>query len=199
MANPLILIVDDEQPFADTVKEVIDRSERYRSLVAYSGEEALKIVKEKNGGPFKRDRIQLILLDIRMPGMSGIKTLEHIKEMDPDLKAVMVTAYNEDEYWYEATMSGAAVDFLIKPPTAEILMQVLDGYFQNPKEASKAIQKKYMDREKMKQLQEERKGYKTLLSKTEKVLEDKKENLLTHLQEEMDTLKKRLDSLETGK
>lgn len=195
MTKPLILVVDDEKAFADTVKEVIERSGRYSARTAYSGEDALKLITEHNKGLFKRDRIQLVLLDIRMPGMSGIKALQFIREIDPALKAVMVTAYNEDEYWYEAALSGVAIDFLVKPPTPEILMQVLDTYFQNPEQAA-VIKKKYAERETIKRLQTEKAGYQNILATAQKAAESETSNRLASLAGDVELLKKRLDGLD---
>jgi len=73
---------------------------------AESGEDALRFI--------KRARPHMTLLDVRMSGMGGIEALRQMKEIDPKLGVIMVTALHEEEIGREALKLGA-VDFITKP------------------------------------------------------------------------------------
>ena len=96
--NPLtnkhrILIVDDD-PLNVKLLSTAFCPEEYLTLTAYGGEEALeKVVKELP---------DLILLDIMMPGVHGIEVLRQIKRISPDVKAIMITAVNDEQVAKEA-------------------------------------------------------------------------------------------------
>ena len=111
-----ILIVDDEQVildfFAGTLKE-------YRLLTAKSGEEALEII--------KTDKPNLVLLDLKMPGMDGIETLRHIKKLDKSIGVIMMTAYGTPEVQKQALESGAH-SLMAKPfEVPEIKSVIIDS------------------------------------------------------------------------
>lgn len=100
-----ILAVDDEQDICDFVKSFF-QERGYAVLTASSGEEALKMIKE--------DKPDLVLLDIKMKGMDGIAALKHIKDIDKDIKVVMVTALEDQERMDEACRLGAC-EYITKP------------------------------------------------------------------------------------
>ncbi|MGH7380270.1 MAG: response regulator, partial [Candidatus Methylomirabilales bacterium] len=81
-------------------------SKGYEILTATSGEEALRRVKE--------DRPHLVLLDIRMPKMNGLEVLKRIREIDPEMGIIMVTAVNEEDVGRQALELGA-FDYIVKP------------------------------------------------------------------------------------
>ncbi len=81
-----ILIVDDQQGIRLLLKEVFER-EGYEALVAANGNEALQITEQ--GCP------NLILMDMKMPGMDGIELLKRLKGRDEECKVIMMTAYGE--------------------------------------------------------------------------------------------------------
>lgn len=82
-----ILVVDDESEVLDTLKHFLS-VKGYEIMGAYSAKEALNILKNK--------RIDLILLDIMMPGMRGTTVAKIIKDRYPDIKIMVVTAYPEE-------------------------------------------------------------------------------------------------------
>jgi len=100
-----ILIVDDEKNYPTIIGEIL-QEEGYTSLTASSGMEALDML---NNEP-----IDLILTDVKMPGMSGIQLLEKIKEIKPDLPVIIMTAYGSVEKAVEAMHKGAYT-FILKP------------------------------------------------------------------------------------
>jgi DNA-binding NtrC family response regulator len=83
-----VLIVDDEAPVRDMFEELL-KKESYQVSSAASGEEALATIKKEN--------YDVILLDIRLPGMSGLETLKLIKESKPGSVVVMITGFGYDD------------------------------------------------------------------------------------------------------
>lgn len=107
-----ILIVDDEPDAADLFRQHFRREARngeYALHFASSGENALERL--KNG---VQPKLILILSDINMPGMDGLRLLHEIKQRWPHFPVMMVTAYGDDERRRRAAEEGA-VDFLSKP------------------------------------------------------------------------------------
>ncbi len=102
---PKILIVDDE-PKACEQLELFFKAKGFEVTTATSGEEALS--------KLKRERPHVILLDVRMPGVSGIEVLRRAKELDPAVGAIMVTAVQDEGVFKEALKEGA-FDYLTKP------------------------------------------------------------------------------------
>ncbi|MFH1776613.1 MAG: response regulator [Candidatus Omnitrophota bacterium] len=91
-----IMIVDDEQVIRDFFKHTLTE---YRVLTAAGGEEALNII--------KYDRPDLVLLDIKMPGIDGIETLKRIKQIDESIVVIMLSAHGTLERNLEAARHGA--------------------------------------------------------------------------------------------
>jgi len=100
-----ILIVDDEKNYHTIIGEIL-QEEGYTSLTASSGMEALDIL--------NNNLIDLILTDVKMPGMDGIKLLEKVKEINPDIPVIIMTAYGSVEKAVEAMHKGAYT-FILKP------------------------------------------------------------------------------------
>jgi DNA-binding NtrC family response regulator len=100
-----ILIVDDDQELRTNLKEVLVR-EGYITDLAKDGSEALDMVKDRD--------FDLILLDLVMPGLSGMETLLLLHRQKPQCKVVLMTAFSTIENAVEAMRRGAA-DYLTKP------------------------------------------------------------------------------------
>jgi CheY-like chemotaxis protein len=83
---PVILCVDDEPAVLFTLKVLLEGSQ-FQVLTAVSGREALAI--------FEKEKIDLILLDYAMPGLSGIATATRMKQLKPDVPIVFLSAYTE--------------------------------------------------------------------------------------------------------
>ncbi len=110
-----ILIVDDEVQACIAIQQFL-RAEGFTALYANSGPEALAVA--------MRERPEAVLLDIRMPGMSGIETLQGLKEWDADCAVIMLTAVDEIETAV-TTIRGGANDYLRKPVSlAELLHSI---------------------------------------------------------------------------
>jgi len=100
-----ILVVDDEKAFALLVSQIL-RDEGYRVKTVSSGEEALKILDS-----YEPD---LIISDIKMPGMDGIALMETVKKKYPDTDFIMITAFATVETAV-AAMKRGALDYIAKP------------------------------------------------------------------------------------
>ncbi len=100
-----ILVVDDEKNYTMIIGEIL-QEEGYTSITASSGMEALDIL--------NNEIIDLILTDVKMPGMSGIQLLENIKEINPDIPVIIMTAYGSVEKAVDAMHRGAYT-FILKP------------------------------------------------------------------------------------
>ena len=100
-----ILIVDDEKNYLRVLSAVLEE-EGYEVLTALSGREALEIQETSD--------LDLALTDMKMPGMDGIKLLEHIKSKDPDLPVIMMTAHGTVDKAVEAMQKGA-YSYILKP------------------------------------------------------------------------------------
>ena len=107
-----ILIVDDEKHYPLIIGEVL-AEEGYNTFTASSGMEALDILNTQ--------LIDLVLSDVKMPGMSGIDLLEKAKEIKPDLPVIIMTAFGSVEKAVEAMHKGAYT-FILKPFENEALI-----------------------------------------------------------------------------
>ncbi len=108
-----ILVVDDEQEQLDMLADFL-KHQGYEVFTACDGQAALKIVKDSP--------VSLVLLDHRMPGMTGDEVLERIMAINPLIKAIMITAYGEVGTAVRVMQLGAR-DFLEKPVDLSLLLQ----------------------------------------------------------------------------
>ena len=116
-----ILVVDDELVVRDSLKEWLE-NEGFAVSMAASGSEALD---QLTGSDY-----QLMLLDIKMPGMDGVEVLQKAKESYPGLAVIMMTAYATVETAVEAMKIGA-LDYLVKPFDPETLVPMVLRIYQN--------------------------------------------------------------------
>jgi DNA-binding NtrC family response regulator len=113
-----ILIIDDDEQLSKSFAKILDQ-EGYAVERALSGEEGLHQAETR--------RPDLVVLDVRLPGMSGIKTLELIHERDPKLPVIIFTAYGTTETAIEAMKIGA-FDYIYKPfDVPEMLKTIASG------------------------------------------------------------------------
>jgi len=110
-----ILIVDDD---TELRSELHDFLEGYEIVEASSGEEALRILKKAN-------EISLVILDVMMPGLSGLETLTKIKKMDPCPKTIILTGHSSKDVAIEA-LKGRADDYIEKPINIEEMKETVE-------------------------------------------------------------------------
>jgi len=119
MMNPSVLLVDDEVPFVETLVKRLARRD-VRVDFAYGGQEALD--KLAASGPAK---IDVVVLDVKMPGMDGLETLAGIKEKHPLIEVIMLTGHATVESAIEGMKRGA-FDYLMKPCEVEVLLEKIN-------------------------------------------------------------------------
>ena len=113
MNVPLIMLVDDEVPFVEAMVRRLKKRD-LEVKTAYSGQEALEALAEYQN-------TDVVILDVKMPGMDGIETLKKIKSSFPLTEVVMLTAHATVESAIEGMKLGA-FDYLMKPCDMEQLM-----------------------------------------------------------------------------
>lgn len=118
--NPKILVTDDEKNIRLTLATLLEAC-NYQVDIAVNGEEAV----EKVGG----NDYLLVFLDMKMPGMDGIATLRQLKQLQPMLNVVMMTAYGTIETAVEAMKLGA-VDYIRKPFAPEEIKAMVEMVVQ---------------------------------------------------------------------
>lgn len=105
--SEVVLLVDDETELLDIGKEMLEMN-NYQTMTAESGEAAIEIFKAN------KRRIDLVILDINMPGMGGFQCLDRLLEIDPKIKVIISTGYLGTEQMKQAMEAGAA-GFISKP------------------------------------------------------------------------------------
>ena len=113
--SPLVLVVEDEPDLADLYAAWL--GDEYRVRTAYGGQEALEHLDEVD------DDVDAILLDRRMPGLSGDEVLSAVRERGIDCRVAMVTAVEPD---FDILKMGFD-DYLVKPVTSDTLRDTVEG------------------------------------------------------------------------
>ena len=108
-----ILLVDDESPFVEALSKRLTMRELQVSI-ALSGPEALEKLEQNPS-------IDVVVLDVKMPGMDGIETLKAIKARDPLIEVIMLTGHATVESAIDGMKVGA-LDYLMKPCDMDVLM-----------------------------------------------------------------------------
>jgi YesN/AraC family two-component response regulator len=114
--NGKVLVLDDEQIVLDSITRILE-AEKYEVKTCHSGNQALEALK---AGEF-----DILITDLKMPGMDGIQAMEALAEVDPDLSMIMVTAYSTVDSAVKAMKMGA-VDYIRKPFTPDQLVSLVD-------------------------------------------------------------------------
>jgi two-component system nitrogen regulation response regulator NtrX len=115
--KPRILVIDDEGAIRDSLRMILEY-EDYQFVGAATGQEGLAVV--------QRERPDLVLLDIKMPGMDGLEVLRKLHALDETLPIVMISGHGTTATAVEAIRSGA-LDFLDKPLSSERVIVTLQN------------------------------------------------------------------------
>ena len=111
-----ILLIDDEEANVRVLSMSL-RSDGHEVLSAYSGEEGLQV--------FEAQAPELVMTDIKMPGMDGIEVLQKIKALDPDAEVIIITGHGDIDNAIEALKFGAS-DFINKPIRDEVMAVAIE-------------------------------------------------------------------------
>jgi DNA-binding NtrC family response regulator len=115
MQKHSVLIVDDEPIVRESIKDwLVDAG--YQVATAANGEKALEMIEKEDFG--------IMIVDVRLPGKTGITVLKEVKALKPQIKSIVITAYSSTELAAEAMKLGA-VDYLIKPIAPDELERLI--------------------------------------------------------------------------
>jgi len=120
MAECRVLVVDDELDFLETIVKLLSKR-NLKVMGAESGEKALELLENE---PF-----DVVVLDIRMPGMDGIETLREIKKRKPSTEVIMLTGHGSIESGLQGLQLGA-YDYVMKPAELEDLVERIRKAFE---------------------------------------------------------------------
>jgi len=113
-----VLMVDDEAQFRDTTKKILNRR-GFNTILAASGEEAIEKMAENP---------DVVILDVKMPGIDGHRALKEIKKLSPDIPVIMLTGHGAMPSARAALVEGA-FDYLAKPCDIDLLVtKITDAY-----------------------------------------------------------------------
>jgi DNA-binding NtrC family response regulator len=127
MSNIKLLIVDDEKRFLLTTNKILTRK-GFDVLTTDSGQGAMDMLADH--------AVQIVVLDVRMPGMDGLATLREIKRRHPSTEVIMLTGHATVPSAVEGMQSGAA-DYLMKPINMDLLVEKVEEAVARRREAEK--------------------------------------------------------------
>ena len=112
--TPVVLVVDDEEAISEAVRDILELVE-IQSILAANGREAIELFVQN------RDQIRAILLDLRMPVMSGSETYEKLRELDRNVRIILSSGYDEKMSSLDFT-ADESLKFLRKPYALDALL-----------------------------------------------------------------------------
>jgi sulfite reductase subunit B len=132
MVAKSVLIVDDEAIVRESIRDWL-KDAGYQVATAESGEEALEMIEKQD--------FSVMLVDLRLPGKTGITVLKEVKAQRPWIKSIIITAYPSGETTSEATKLGA-IDYLVKPVIPDelekLIRETLDSVGREPTVTTRA-------------------------------------------------------------
>jgi CheY-like chemotaxis protein len=129
-----VLMVDDEGQFRETTKKILNRR-GFETILAENGEEAIEKLTESP---------DVIILDIKMPGMDGHEALREIRKLSPDVPVIMLTGHGAMPSAREALVEGA-FDYLAKPCDMDLLASKITDAYERREKKAVAEEKRVMD------------------------------------------------------
>lgn len=120
MGTAKVLLVDDEVAFANNIAKLISKR-GYEVIAVYNGESAIKAIEE--------NEFDVIVLDLKMPGLDGLATLKQIKKRQPNVEVIILTGHGTMDSGIDGIQLGA-FDFIMKPVRFEDLHESIRQAFQ---------------------------------------------------------------------
>lgn len=127
-----VLIVDDEEALVRSLSYAL-RGEGMVPSAVYSGEAALALLTDRNV------KVNIVLLDLGLPGMDGITTLESVRKCRPELPVIMISAHGDTRAAVQA-VKGGATDYLTKPFELDDLLATIHGTLGAPTITAEAVE-----------------------------------------------------------
>lgn len=137
MANPFVMLVDDESDFIETMSKRLQKR-GFKVLTATEGKEALELVG-------KNRNLEVMILDVKMPGMDGIEVLREMKKSYPLIEVIMLTGHATIESAIDGMKIGA-FDYLMKPCNIEQLSQKVQEAVEKRRAQEEKIEKARMEK-----------------------------------------------------
>ena len=131
-----VLLVDDEKDFIDVLAERLEARD-FAASKAYDGNEALKTIREND--------VDVVLLDVQMPGKDGVTVLREIKAFNPLIEVIMLTGHSTVESAV-AGMKIGAYDYLLKPTDTKDLVEKLVLAYKRKSEQENRIKQAEIER-----------------------------------------------------
>ena len=144
-----ILVVDDEMSVLDSLDDIFEQR-GYRVSLAEDGYKAIEMA--------KKEHFDIVLTDVKMPGINGVETFREIKRYSPSTIVIMMTGYSVEELLKQAMEMGAHA-VIYKPFDVEKLIKTIEGAMQNP--LIMVVDDRDEDRETIKDILSE-KGYRVI-------------------------------------
>ncbi len=113
-----LMFVDDQKLFIESLKEILKKVDKSIKVIsyAYNGREAIDLV--------EKEVPDVIVMDIRMPVMNGVEAVKAIHASHPEIKIIMLTTYDDDEYEKDALRYGATGYLLKDIPIEDLVVQI---------------------------------------------------------------------------
>jgi DNA-binding NarL/FixJ family response regulator len=116
-----VIVVEDDTGLREQLLKVLASAPDIKCIGAYStGEDALPEILQK--------RPDVVLMDIRLPGMSGIQCVSEVKKVIPDLQIIMVTIYEDSDRIFMALKAGASGYLVKSSPPEQLIAAIRDAY-----------------------------------------------------------------------
>ncbi len=117
MTKTKILIVDDNERACDNLKDILELK-NYQTYGVYDGYQAIQAVQQKT--------FDIVLVDVKMPGISGIEVVNILKNIAPKLTFIIITAFADDTV-YKETIQNANLKIIQKPIDIDKLYSILEN------------------------------------------------------------------------
>lgn len=132
-----ILVIDDERGIREGCRRILE-SENYQVVLAENGHQGLDFA--------RTDRVDVALIDLKMPGIDGLDVLREIRKINPEIIPIIVSGHGTIESAVEAMKAGA-FDFITKPFEPDQLLKVISRGLEQKKERLKGLELKKEHRE----------------------------------------------------
>lgn len=119
-AGRLILVIDDERPVREAVMDIMELH-GVKVLTAVTGQQGISVFNQQ------QEEIQLVLLDMSMPGLNGIDTLERLRQINPEVRVILSSGYSQQQIAPEVMVNGRT-GFLAKPYNVDTLVSKIWQY-----------------------------------------------------------------------
>ena len=134
-----VLIIEDNDLFRKSLTNVINKSSKMKCAGAYiSAEDALKDIEQKELKP------QVVLMDIGLPGITGVECISYIKDLSHETKIIMLTIHDDDDNIFKAVCSGAA-GYLLKDMHPDKIIESIEEVLSGGAPMNSNIAKKVLD------------------------------------------------------